>query len=502
MVLFLMIGIVVGDASCGNVPVAALFVVIGVVLMSQYFIRKMYILHSCALMFTSFLIGMLLVILAERRLDVGLSKAEVEYEAVLTSQPDIHGKVVMCDLLVTKYDGITCRNPFCVKASILRDTVEGRYEALSVGDGIMAYSRLFPPENYYMNSNFDYVRWLKVRGFVAQTFIFHDNWQLAAVNISTLSRFERAQIKAMALRQRLIGYYKALGIKGQQQSVVAAMTLGDKSQLSNEISDAYSISGTSHILALSGSNLSIIFTMLLFLFPWRKLRVLSRCAILVAIWLYVVLVGMEASVLRAAVMLSVYSFATLLNRDNVSLNALFLTVAIMLVCNPLDLWDAGFQMSFMAVLSMFVFFKPIYHALPPRIVNKFLPIKWAWAVLVMSIAAQVGVAPLVLYYFGRFPCYFLLANLVVIPMSTIILYSTFAILVSTPFPVIQEPMAFALSVFTRWLNSYVEWIASLPGASIEDIHVGGIQVLLVYLLIAAVSFLVYRLRRDYRASLI
>ena len=153
-----------------------------------------------------------------------------------------------------------------------------------------------------------------------------------------------------------------MGIQGEQYAVLAAMTLGDKSCLTKDLRNVYSQTGTSHVLALSGLHLSIVFNILLLTFGlFRINRWVSYWLTLLVLWCFVVLVGMPVSVVRAAIMLSVGSIALLLHRRAASLSALSLAAAIVLVMNPESLWDVSFQLSFMAVLSL-VFMEPLNSA--------------------------------------------------------------------------------------------------------------------------------------------
>lgn len=212
-----------------------------------------------------------------------------------------------------------------------------------------------------------------------------------------------------------------MGFNGQAYAVLAAMALGDKSSLSDELKEEYSVSGASHVLALSGLHLGIIYAILSLLFSRRRWQIVSQVLILLAIWSYVFIVGMSASVVRSAVMLTVYSFVSLLNRNRLSLNTLSVAAVVILAGSPLYLYDVGFQMSFAAVLFIIIFYRPLLEVMPGRIRN--IPIiKQIWQMTAVSVAAQIGVAPLIAFYFGRFSCYFLLTNMIVVPAATVILY--------------------------------------------------------------------------------
>ena len=174
----------------------------------------------------------------------------------------------------------------------------------------------------------------------------------------------------------------------------------------------------------------------------------------------------------------------------------------MLISNPLNLWDVGFQLSFAAVLAIFILFRPIYNMLPDRLPSSLCVVKILWSMVAVSVAAQVGTAPLVAFYFGRFSCYFLLTNFLVIPAAMIILYSSFAMFALAPFITIQKYLANFILLVAECLNGGVFHIAALPGAAIEGININQWQLILIYLLIVCVYIAVHYVRKIYKRSLI
>lgn len=416
-----------------------------------------------------------------------LPKAEVGYEAVLMSEPVPHGKVVQCDLMVLNGD-----HPFKVKASILRDTIDKRYTHLHVGDGIRARSLLQQPSNY-RKSSFDYARWLRYHGYRAQTFIFYSNWTKARVPLASLSWTDLLRLRAQKLRKQLLSRLSEYEFDGATMSVVSAMVLGDKTQLSHELRDNYSVAGVSHVLALSGLHLGIIYSLLMLLTLGRPYHIHAQLLVVTGIWCYVFMVGMSPSVVRSAIMLSVYSLVSILDRNKLSLNTLSLAAIAMLVANPFNLYDVGFQLSFMSVAAILVFV-PLFEEyfsklhLPDNVV-----VKWIAATLMVSVAAQIGTAPLVAYHFGRFSCYFFLTNFVAVPATIVIISSTALFLCLSSWHTLQSYAATVIQHVASWLNDFVTWTASLPGASIDGLSPSVWGVTIIYLFFAFVYYLLYRL---------
>ena len=494
----LIIGIIVGDVWGSGLPTVDWLIACVVVIAVTIIVGSRHnLVQSMLILLAVVLLGAWIMVLKDQHEKVALSLRPIDYKAVVVSEPTEHGKVVRCDLLLTT-GPLSGRS---VKASILKDTVEKRFLQLHVGDGIEAWSVMEKPRNFHSDSNFDYVRWMQIHGFVAQTFIYYANFRKTKVDLRQTSRLERVKLVAMEFRSRLLRQYQQMGITGQSYAVIAAMTLGEKSKLSTATKDRFSISGSSHLLALSGLHLGIIYGLLSMIFIRRRWLLIGQSIIILAIWSYVVMVGMSPSVIRSAIMLTIYAMVSLLNHDRMSVNTLALTAFVMLLVNPLCLWDVGFQLSFLSVLGLFVLFKPIYHLIGDRWLHASRLLKWIWSMMVVSLSAQVMTAPLVMYYFGRFSCYFLLTNLVAVPLATIILYLAFAMFVATPFPVIQKWVGYGLLKVAVCLNTALEYIVSLPGSSIEKISINRLQVILIYVIIICVYFLCLYMRKMYRSAM-
>ena len=259
-----------------------------------------------------------------------------------------------------------------------------------------------------------------------------------------LSRLDRSKTYFLEQRTQLLDRLSESGVDGSVYAVVAAMSLGDKSQLTKELKDTYAVSGASHILALSGLHLGIIYTLLSLLLSHRRWQVVSM-----------------------------------------SVNILAFAAIVMLLFNPMSLFDLGFQLSFMAVLAILLFYPLFESVWSQAFLLDHRIFRWLWMMLTVSCAAQIGVAPLIAYYFGRFSNYFLLANLVVVPAATLILYLSLLVLLIPSF-------AYLLIYIVEALNRLLTGIATLPGASIEGLHPTLLQVWMTYVIIGAVYCLLIR----------
>ena len=492
--LFLIIGIISADlAESVFKPWLWLFFLITSLSLSLISYKKE-ILQTCFIMLTAFFLGAYITCDKEEKLCDNIYDNEQNYEGVIVSEPVVKKKTVLCDIIITNSQHLS--EPIKIKACFLKDIYSSQ---LNIGDGISAHSSLEKPKNY--NSKFDYKRYLMYHGYSAQTFIYYTDWNKKSISITNLSLLQRTELAAIRLRQHLLSKYKAHNFNGQVYAIIAAMTLGDKSTLSKQTKDIYSITGASHVLALSGLHLGIIYSILTILTFKRQKKIWGQIIILLSIWSFTILVGMAPSVVRSATMLSICSVNDILGRSKFSLNTLALTAIIMLLCNPLNLFDVGFELSFMAVLSILIFYRPIYKCINKNFISKHYIINLTWQMSAVSIAAQICTAPLVCYYFGRISCYFILTNLIVIFAANIILCSGIGLIVLSSIPVINGFIAYILSYTVKTLNATLSFIANLPGSSIDGLEPSHIQIIMIYIIIVSIYMLIGYVIKLHRISL-
>ena len=490
IVLFFAIGIILGVELFGHISSKLWYVAFIISLVLAVVVKGYSIAQTVVLFMACLCSG---GCLAERELSsvrVDAPDGEVCYEAVVVSPLEEAGKVMRCDLLITNWP-----RPVKIRASIFKDA---RAERLEPGNGLRVRSKLEKPASF-AGSTFDYGRYLLFHGYSFTTFLYVDDWSGDVVSFERLSLVDRSKIKALQLRGKLLDNLKKLGIEGQDYAVLAAMTLGERVSMSDDMTDDYSASGALHILSLSGMHLGIIYAMLLLLFFKRRSSVIVQVIIVTAVWAYVFIAGLPVSAVRSAVMLSVCSFVNLLNRDKISLNVLAVAAFSVLVVNPLNLYDVGFQMSFMSVMFIIVFYPVFYYVMPQRIRN-IRVVNYIWQMTAVSLSAQLGVAPLVALYFGRFSCYFLLANFAVIPLSAVILYGVAFIMLFAWLPWLQGILSAIVVKAVELMNASVSFVASLPAASIDGISINPVQVLMLYILMFSIYFLLPYLRKlwEYR----
>ncbi len=273
---------------------------------------------------------------------------------------------------------------------------------------------------------------------------------------------------AASLRQKLKHNFLKQGWDTQINGLVTALFLGERQDLSPELYQNFQATGTVHILAISGLHIGILLLFLNLIF--KPVKAKSKWLFLVLtiglLWFYALLTGFSPSVLRAVIMFSFLQIGLQSRRASNIYNSLFLAALVMLLIDPDYLFQLGFQMSFMAVLSI-VSFYPLFSRWTP-VTNKYL--KWWIDLFWVSVAAQIGVLPLSLFYFHQFPVYFFVANLFAIPLLFVILMTGFSLMILSllhlDFGFLYQILHFLLEMLVGINQAIAHW----PNSLIQNIR--------------------------------
>lgn len=433
---------------------------------------------------------------------LALDGSEETYGAVVASAPSVRGKTLRYEIIATDRR-LAGRRLLAYFAQPM--------PPLAVGDGLEVTSRI---ENAFSSGGtsgtakgataadgrFDYNRWLLTRGIAARTYVARGHWHGKAQKLAQLSGAQRLLLFFGRMRSRMMHRLESSGMRHDAQAIVAAMTLGDRSLLTQDLRDTYSASGASHVLALSGLHLGIIYFLLSLLLAHGSRHSAMQGLIIAAVWSYAAMAGMPPSIVRSAIMYTVFSLTSMAGRHSISLNTLSLAALLILACSPESLWDVGFQMSFLAVLGIITLNGGLARLVPARRLSACKPARWLWSLTTVSLSAQIAVAPTAAYYFGRFPCYFLLSNLIAIPLATLLIYTSMAMYAAFFSAWLQGLLATAAAREAAVLNESLAWVASLPGASIGGISLNGMQLAAIYALTALAATLARYLTKMRKAA--
>ena len=429
---------------------------------------------------------------------------KLQYEARVVDSPRARARSILCEVEVTAVRDSSWHR--VGRRAFVYMEPSDEVEALLPGDILCFKGVVRAPRNFSDSLTFDYARYVTMQGAAGTVYLPSEYW--CRVGEEPLTLRERL----LRLRSRLLQRYEAAAFEDDVQGVLSALTLGDRRGLNKEVRAVYSDAGASHVLALSGLHVGVIYGMLAFglrrVLRKRSLRWVRELLILVVLWLFALMVGMSASVVRAVAMCTLYVLARWVADDSSSpLHVLSLTALLMLLVHPLYLFDIGFQLSFMAMASI-LWVEPylellfrrdgdaLLHFFHPeqsedtRVISHYVLrplLGFLVGLLCMSLAAQLGTFPLVLHHFGTFPTYFLLTNLVVVPCLTIVLLLSLVwwamLLLGLPW---MGLLGNQLQQIVAWMNRVLSCIGQWPGAvqHVEDFGIPAVLCTYFFILFA------------------
>jgi competence protein ComEC len=315
---------------------------------------------------------------------------------------------------------------------------------------------------------------------------------------------QRAHYWCMDQLQRYLGNHKAMGL-------MQAMLLGDEVHLDDDLRRAYTETGIVHIIAISGGNIAVFFAVVAFLLAWirhRRYLWVKYAVALPVVWFYVVIAGAQPSATRAAVMFSILALGMVLQKNTNPVNQLLATAFVLLFAVPSWLFSVGFQLSFLAVLSILVFYRPVYAMLPlpvPSTSGKGIKQrlrKWLygvpkalWSVCAMSIAAELLVAPLVILYFHTFPVAFIVANVAAYVFMGVVLILGMCLVVLSPLHAVASMLATSIKYMVDAFGEIVAQLQGVGPASFSVLVLSGAELVVVYVGIAGFALFLLRRRK-------
>lgn len=363
--------------------------------------------------------------------------------------------------------------------SVLYVETDEKSESLCIGDKIIFSPDMSGIENKGNPEEFDYKRYLAYNMIKSSDYLGSEDWQILDHETSNL------RILLSRFRLQLVALMQKYGLSEDELAVMSAMSMGYSDALSDEVRHAYSSAGAMHILAVSGLHVGIIYGIITFLLGFMKnpkLRYLKFAITTMLIWLYATFTGLSPSCTRAALMFTLIGAAKLQKGNTGSLNSVASSMFILLIINPLNLVNIGFQLSYAAVFGIIIFQPKLYHIF--TVENKILD--WFWSLTSVSCAAQLATMPISFYYFHQFSNYFLLTNYVLIPLSTVAIWLCIIFFAVSFVPFLANVVAWCISIVAKSMNAVCMFIEGLPFSTTQDIYINTPQVLLMYLIIIAI----------------
>ena len=366
--------------------------------------------------------------------------------------------------------------------------------SLLPGDEIIIVGLMTPlplPQNPYV---FDYGSYLRRKNI--QNICYVKNWSFTDKKPPSFSLFRWAYIVHLRCANILDKY-----IAHKDNSAIAkGLLLGEKTDIDRETLEVFMYSGLMHLLSVSGYHVGLIYILLSFalaiVYKKKRNTQLSKSLITIAtIWCFALVSGMSAAVVRAALLFTLLQLGKTFAKKTEILNLLALTAVVLLVLNPLYLWDIGFQLSYLAMTGLIVAYPKIYALV--YFSNKYADA--AWKISAVALAAMLFTTPLTIYYFGNFPTYFLISNLYSGIVAFVIMVLSIVILCASllPFDIIAVWAGKGVHAVIHYVFIMpTSWLVHLPGGSISQLYISVLQSIM--LLMCAVAFIVYLYYKNMR----
>ena len=326
------------------------------------------------------------------------------------------------------------------------------------------------PENDFQ---FDYAKYLSRRNIFYQAFV-KDKILVAPKSDLTLTE------KIKQSRLKVLNKIDESKLTLRVKSFLKGIILADRTEMDEEIAQDFNRSGLVHLLAISGTHFAIIFgALLLFLKPFFSVKQKRKPIIisLIMIWFFAVFIDFGSSVLRSCIMITVYYIFILLERKPDLLHSLSLAAFIILILDSHQLFDVGFQLSFMAVLGIYAFNSSLLKYFP-RPKNKIQEL--LFQVFTVSTSAQLATFPLIVYYFHQYSFVSIFANLIILPFSEIIIIFSLIMTLLYGFGFKIQMLSFVYEKMVEFLLKAIHFFASWENLLVENISFSFLEVLIAF----------------------
>jgi len=357
---------------------------------------------------------------------------------------------------------------------------------LTYGNQIIFSKSLQPIHNGGNPGGFDYERYCAFHGLYYQAYLKEDEYEVS--NQKQINGFRQMLFD---LQKFVVTTFKQYIPSKTEAGVANALLIGYKNDLEQDIVQSYSNTGVVHIIAISGMHLGLIYGLLVLLFKplgnSRKIVYIRALCILSMLWIFTLLTGAAPSIVRSAIMFTFLVLGQTRQRKASIYNNLATSAMFILLADPFSLWDVGFQLSYVALLSIAVFASPISKLI-------YIPNKWLrkpWELMAITFAAQILTYPIVAFHFHQFPNLFLITNLIAVPLSSLILYALIGLLFLSWIPV-NIWMGKLCQLLIWCMDTVIQAFDKVPYALTEGIYFNIIQAATLFAFIIAFSWWLFR----------
>ncbi|WP_431163651.1 ComEC/Rec2 family competence protein [Flagellimonas beolgyonensis] len=359
---------------------------------------------------------------------------------------------------------------------LLQLSLDSTFTDLKVDDEVVVFAKPLPIAPPLNPHQFDYRAYLKKLGVTHQI-------KTSPKKLLIKNHPKRTVLGvAHNFREHIISKLKQQSFGPEELGVMQALLLGQRDDISETTYTNYQNAGAVHILAVSGLHVGILLLLLEFLLSplerMRKGKTLKLLLVVALLWMYAFIAGLSPSIVRAVTMFSFLAYALYLNRPTNPFNIIALSMLFILLIKPLFLFQVGFQMSYAAVIAIVWIYPKLQRFWYPE---HFL-VRKIWQLLSVSVAAQLGVLPISLFYFHQFPALFFVSNLLVIPFLGVILGTGILVISLALFDVLPLFLVKAYNKVIHTMNSVIGWVAQQEGFLIRDIPFDATQLVLGYMI--------------------
>lgn len=365
---------------------------------------------------------------------------------------------------------------------IISKAVDTLRNQLKVDDEIWIYSGIQPITPPLNPHQFDYQNYLKKLGIYHQIRLHDANYSKDENPNRTLFGL------AAQAKNYIIQKLRRADFGPEELSIIQALLLGERSDISEETYANYKNAGAVHILAVSGLHIGVLLILIQFLLRPLRNRTISFVLTLFLLWSFAFLAGLSPSIIRASTMFTFVAYALHLNRPSNTFNILALSMFfILLFIDPNLLFQVGFQMSYAAVFAIVWIYPLLQKLWFPK--NKI--IRYMWQLLSVSAAAQLGVLPISLFYFHQFPGLFFISNLVIVPALGFILGTGILVIFLALINLLPDWLVLFYNELIGWMNSIVGWVAHQESFIFKSISFDSGQLVFSY---CVIGMLIYMLQ--------
>jgi len=399
------------------------------------------------------------------------------FMATVMEAPTVKAKTIKLIVKIKEYKRFENFQSANTKAIVYVQRDE-QSEQIAYGDKLLFHSYLNEPSEPKNPQEFNYKRYLSAKNIHLQAYIDAYSWEkVSEKNGNPVIAF------AINLRNKFLKIFQDCDMDMQEYGVIAAMLLGDEDDLDPDLLRSYSATGVVHILSVSGLHVGIIYMFIAFFLRFlertKKQQVLRFVIILGTVWLYACITGLAPPILRSAAMFTFVAVGKLLDRRTNGYNSLLASLVFLLILNPLQIFNVGFQLSYSAVFGI-VWVQP-----PLRLLYKAKTKagKYVWDIITVSLAAQLLTAPLAILYFHQFPNYFLITNIAAMTLTTFVMAFGVAVLALSFWDFAYEYLSLGLKYSIKLMNWIIVKVEALPYSVMGNIDWSLLQIILIYLII-------------------